>query len=135
MSTELDKVRAKVLTVLAMARMPLPIVNAEGRRVVVVALAEEKLATLNARVIRAGGFTNVFVKDGERIRVMTTVPQESALTPDPNPIKLFDGHDTTVGFFMQYLELARQPVGIYADDKGSTILKTKEQADMPCITA
>lgn len=77
MNEELDAFRREVEWELAfgsLADLDLPVVNGRGERVVLAALAEERLRDLFRRLEAADGFANVLVRDGSAMHRLSVSP-------------------------------------------------------------
>jgi len=78
---------------------------------VVFALATDPLFTLLAHLRNAGGYANVFIKDGDRTRRMSVLNSACAIPiPDDDMTAEPPGPLATVGMFLDYLAL--QPNGV-----------------------
>lgn len=111
MNAELVEFRSSVNRMISRGNVELPVVDVSGGRPLVFALGSEPLFTLLGRLRHIGGFANVFVKDGDRIRQISVVNSACAI-PTPDEDMTDDAPDplASVGIFLDYL--ATQPNGV-----------------------
>lgn len=96
----------------ALAGFELPVTGNDGNTPIVVALADELVSTLTERIRSAGGYANVFVKDGGRARFVSVI-EEACAIGDPGDAMVDDeapGATSTIGMLLDYVE--RQPNGV-----------------------
>lgn len=133
---ELDEFRREINLELALgdiANADLPVVNDEGDAPVVVALAEERLSVLLARVRNAGGYANVFVRLEKGHSRIAFIDVAGALDPDAaEDFASAEGRPSgraNVGLFLEYLKTRPQGVRIPArlsDDEIAVVSLPKE---------
>jgi hypothetical protein len=133
---ELDDFRREINLELAIgdiANADLSVVNDEGDAPVVVALAEERLSVLLARVRAAGGYANVFVRLAKGHSTIAFIDVAGAL--DPAAAEDFASAEgrpsgrANVGLFLEYLATRPQGVRIPArltDDEMAVVGPPKE---------
>ena len=111
MKADLVEFRSTINRMLARGELELPVVNTDGKHLVVFASADDPLFALLAQLRNVGGYANVFVKDGDRIRRMTVMDSASAIpVPDDDLTDVPLGPRASVGMFLDYL--ATQPNGV-----------------------
>lgn len=107
---ELDDFRREIALELAIgdiATSDLAVVNDDGDAPVVVALDDERLGVLLARVRGAGGYANVFVRVGHSYARIAFIDVNGAI--DPNSAEDFasasdrPSGNASVGMFLEYL--------------------------------
>lgn len=118
MMTDLDHARAQIMTMIAVQNVSLPVVDDNGNKNVVIALADEKLSELNKRLSRVNGYANLFVKDRRKIYVVSVVNSQCTIEEDPDPLSVYPDSDSTVGMFIDYLARAGQAVGLRSVSNG-----------------
>lgn len=136
LSAELDAFRHEINLELAigdLANSPLPVVNNDGDAPVVVALAEERLSVLLARVRNVGGYANVFIRlPGGHSRI-AIIDVAGAL--DPTAAENFasaadrPSANASVGMFLDYLRTRPNGVRIPArlgDDDSAVVGQPRE---------
>lgn len=111
MNAELVEFRSSVNRMISRGNVELPVVDVAGSRPLVFALGSEPLFTLLGRLRHIGGYANVFVKDGDRIRQISVVDSACAI-PIPDDDMTGDTADplASVGMFLDHL--ATQPNGV-----------------------
>lgn len=95
----------------ALKEFELPVTADDGSFPIVVAFADEPLTALVARIQAAGGYANVFVKDGRIVQFVSVVDEVCAIG-DPGDKMVGDeapGATSTIGMFLTYV--ARHPHG------------------------
>ena len=117
---ELAEFRRELNANRAFGALDLPVTGVDGGHPVVVALEDEPLFTLIARLRAIGGFANLFVRGPGRVRQVSVLDDRSAvaepedrLTGDERP-----GATADVGMFLDYLE--RRPNGVVIASLPST---------------
>lgn len=117
LGAELDVFRHEINLELAigdLAKSTLPVVNDEGDAPVVVALAEERLSVLLARVRNAGGYANVFIRLPDGHSRVAIIDVAGAI--DPGAAEDFasaadrPSGNASVGMFLVYL--STRPNGV-----------------------
>jgi predicted transcriptional regulator len=96
----------------ALADFELPVTGNDGSKPIVVALADELVSTLTERIQSAGGYANVFVKDGRRVRFVSLI-EEACAIGEPDDTMVGDEAPratSTIGMLLDYVE--RQPNGV-----------------------
>lgn len=96
-----------------LADVDLPVTGADGGCPIVVALEDESLSIVLGRLRSVGGFANLFVRGGGRVRMASVIDETCAIAdlddymtakgerPDPS---------ATVGMFLDWVE--RNPNGV-----------------------
>ena len=120
-NARLAEFRRELNVNIASGAVELPVTAADGGHPVVVALEDEPLFTLIARLRAIGGFANLFVRGPGRVRQVSVLDDRSAvaepedrMTGDERP-----GATADVGMFLDYLE--RRP--------GAVVLSSVPSAD------
>lgn len=128
MQNELDRIQAKISTMIAFNQIPLPVTNDKGDPWVVVALPSEPLTALIQRVGWARGCANVFVPMDDGVIQFDVVDQHGAVDADPQPVEIYDDNTSTVGLFVEMLRNTAGPVGLKVHDQDSpfTALQASE---------
>lgn len=131
-SHRLDQFRSEINYNLALgilANEQLPVVDDRGEVPVVAALGGERLAVLLRRVAAVGGYANVFIDNGDAVRVLSFIDEscaiESAEAEDLASDDNRPGADATVSMFLAYLELKPRGVRLPAD------IPARERAYVP----
>lgn len=112
---QLDKFRMEVdlnLATGALRDFVLPVTDDDGGSPVVSALGGESMAVLMQRIVAVGGYANVFVKDGPRVRFAAFV-DESCAVRDPDVTMVGDeapNAASTVAMFLDYVQ--QHPNGV-----------------------
>ncbi len=114
-SRQLEQFRREVEVNLergALVDFELPVTGDDGSLPIVVAFADEPLSALTGRIQDAGGYANVFVKDGQVVLFVSVIEEVCAIrVPDDRMV----GHEapratSTVGMFLAYV--AQHPNGV-----------------------
>lgn len=96
----------------ALMDFELPVTGDDASLPIVVAFADEPLLALTARIQAAGGYANVFVKDGRVVHFVSVI-EEACAIGDPGDRMVGDqapGATSTVGMFLAYV--AQHPNGV-----------------------
>jgi len=96
----------------ALVDFELPVTGDDGSFPIVVAFADESVSKLTDRIQTAGGYANVFVKDGLRVRFVTFIDEACAIG-DPDDVMVgvdAPGATSTIGVLLDYVE--RNPNGV-----------------------
>lgn len=135
-SDQLDEFRRHINLELAIgdiATAELPVVNDDGDAPVVVALADERLGVLLARVRNAGGYANVFVRLEEGYSLIAFIDVDGAI--DPSAAEDFasaanrPSGNASVGMFLDYLRTRPHGLRIPArpsDDEVAIVMAPDE---------
>lgn len=115
----LERFHEQVDRSLAAGKFELPATgNTGGSAPVVVAFADELVPTLTKRIQRAGGYANVFVRDGDgRVRFVAVIGDQCAIG---NPDDTMTGSDApgataSIGILLDYVQQCPNGVTISAD--------------------
>lgn len=96
----------------ALVDFKFPVTGDDGSFPIVVAFADEPVSALTERIQAIGGYANVFVKDGQRVRFVSVIEEVCAIA-DPDDVMVGDdapGATSTVGMLIDYVE--RNPRGV-----------------------
>ncbi|MDX2377886.1 hypothetical protein M4I32_13875 [Microbacterium sp. LRZ72] len=125
--------RLEVMMNLANGDIDLDVVDAAGRRPVIVALDDEHLATLIRRIENVGGYANVFAR-GTHVRQVSVIRSESALfenEADDLSVEAPAG-TVSVGAFLDYVSIqahgVKVPAVLRADEPGATARHARDVA-------
>lgn len=90
----------------ALTDFKLPVTSNDGTAPIVVALASERVSALTERIQSAGGYANVFVKDGPRVRFVSVI-EEACAIGDSDDSMVGDeapSATSTIGMLLDYVE-------------------------------
>lgn len=116
LSAELEDFRGEINRELVfgdLADIDLPVVDDAGECNVVVALADEKLEALNRRITNAGGYANVFVRNGDEVIMLSAVSDSCALSSDATVDMTGERRpsmNSSIGIFIEFVK--RQHDGV-----------------------
>lgn len=127
----LDQFRTEVMINVGLGMIDLEVVDTSGDHPVVVALANESMATLMRRVANVGSFANVFVRGDGQVCLVNVLPSESAIFEDTAEDMTAEPPQgqVTVGAFLDYLKIRQHGVRLPAllpSTAISTIEKPRE---------
>lgn len=132
---QLDHFRKQVTDSLrrgALTHFKLPVTADDGSTPIVVAFAQETVATLTGRVLATGGYANVFVKDGSGVRFAAFVDNTCAIA-DSDTTMIGDeapSPTSTVGMLLDYVEQHPNGVTISAELGHPAAVRYAQQVEL-----